>query len=63
MADITKCNGIDCPLKESCYRFTSIESKYQSYFMQTPLKDGECDMYLVKQNEYTMKQIKDIING
>jgi hypothetical protein len=46
MADITKCEGIDCPLKENCYRFTANDNEYrQSYFMTTPIKNGECDHF------------------
>lgn len=63
MADITKCEGKDCPVKESCYRFTAKTSDYQYYFIESPIKDGKCDMYWGKQSEYTMKQIKDILNG
>ena len=32
MPDITKCRGENCPLKESCYRYTSKDSFRQSYF-------------------------------
>jgi hypothetical protein len=32
MADITKCDGKNCPIKENCYRFTAPESKNQSWF-------------------------------
>ena len=46
MADITKCSGIDCPIKETCYRFTAKASDFrQSWFFETPIKDGVCDMY------------------
>jgi len=27
MADITKCKGEGCPIKESCYRFTAEASE------------------------------------
>ena len=34
MADITKCTGTDCKIKESCYRYTAKSSPYsQSWFM------------------------------
>lgn len=64
MADITKCFGRECPIKESCYRFTALADNIcQSYFAESPIKDGKCDMYWGVQNEYTMKQMKDILNG
>jgi len=34
MADISMCDGVDCPQKESCYRFKAIPSKHQqAYFL------------------------------
>lgn len=31
MGDITKCLGDNCPIKESCYRYTSEADEWQSY--------------------------------
>lgn len=31
MADITKCKGIGCPIRDKCYRFTAPEGRWQSY--------------------------------
>ena len=53
MADITKCGDEECPLKESCYRYTAPRNEYmQSYFMESPrvIHEDEtapvdCDMY------------------
>jgi len=48
MPDISKCEGTDCPLKESCYRYTAIDSEYlQSYFMKAPYnkEEDKCDYY------------------
>ena len=52
MIDITKCRDEECPLKESCYRFTAPYNEYgQSYFMDSPRviheEEGpvECDYY------------------
>lgn len=37
MADITMCRGENCPLKETCYRFTAIANEFrQSYFKDIP---------------------------
>lgn len=47
MADITMCQGIKCPLKEHCYRHTAlVNPHYQSFFVETPFKDGQCE-YLI----------------
>jgi hypothetical protein len=45
MADITMCEGTDCPHKDECYRHTAPVNEYrQSYFVVVPLKeDGTCD--------------------
>ena len=50
MTDITKClgevDGIICPYKDQCYRFTAkADELYQSYFMELPLKNDKCDYY------------------
>jgi len=44
MADITACSGVNCPLKDKCYRYTCIKNPdWQSYFMEPPIKDGKCE--------------------
>jgi hypothetical protein len=48
-ADISKCSGEDCPVKETCYRYTAPVSDYsQSYFFTPPITKEEeisCDYY------------------
>jgi hypothetical protein len=46
MADITKCSGIDCPLKEECFRFKAPESYFQSYFGDVPIVNGVCEYFM-----------------
>jgi hypothetical protein len=37
MADITMCEGTNCPFKKECYRFTApVNEDRQSYFINTP---------------------------
>lgn len=37
MPDISMCKGDECPIKESCYRFTAKPSEYtQSWFVDVP---------------------------
>lgn len=46
MADITMCNGRNCELAQTCYRYKAEATPhYQSYFCETPIKDGKCDHY------------------
>jgi hypothetical protein len=58
--DITKCTGEGCPLKESCYRFTSDISMMQSYFFTPPFENDTCEMYWGEQSESIYNQLKDI---
>ena len=63
MPDITMCLGTDCPYKETCYRYTSKPSDWQSYFSVPPIKDGKCDMYWGDNAEAIFNQLKDIVKG
>ena len=46
MADITMCKGINCEQRLTCYRYLANANPYaQSYFSETPINNGECDMY------------------
>lgn len=46
MADITKCKGDGCPMKDKCFRYTAPANEYwQSYFVNPPFKDSKCDHY------------------
>jgi hypothetical protein len=42
---IIMCKGRDCPLTESCYRYTVDVSKCQAYFTESPFKDDRCEVY------------------
>jgi hypothetical protein len=64
MADITKCKGTDCPIKESCYRFTATENEIlQAYFVDSPFKDGKCEMYWGEHANDLINHLKDIMNN
>lgn len=44
--DITMCKGEDCYARETCYRYIAEANPYyQAYFLNAPLKDGECEYY------------------
>lgn len=45
MPDITMCNGKNCNLALTCYRYTATPSSYQYYFTETPIENGECEYY------------------
>lgn len=47
MADISKCMGEDCSLKEKCYRYTADDGDWQSYLSYTPYEKSknECELF------------------
>ena len=62
MSDITKCMGQGCPIKDTCKRYTAKESIWQSYFWESPIKDGKCDMYWGEDSENIFNHLKTITN-
>ena len=66
MADITCCSGNDCPVKETCYRFTAPKSLvWQSYFMEPPfeIKDSvfTCEMYWGRTQDHVLEELARIM--
>ena len=46
MGDFTMCNGENCDLASTCYRYKAEPSMYrQSYFVESPIENGQCDYY------------------
>jgi hypothetical protein len=46
MPDITMCDGKNCDLSSTCYRYKAEPSGYyQSYFTEAPIEDDQCDYY------------------
>ena len=44
--DITMCEGKNCDLSITCYKYTATPSQYrQSYFTESPIENGECEHY------------------
>jgi hypothetical protein len=63
MADITKCKGVGCPVKEDCYRYTAEADIYQAYFLYAPYdkEKKKCDYYWGNNSQSIFEQIEDII--
>ena len=64
MSDITMCPGTDCPMKQSCRRFTARSNDHwQSYFLDPPyhINDGgfSCDMYWGATADSIMETLQD----
>jgi hypothetical protein len=58
MSDITKCHGLNCPIKLFCYRHTAVANpEWQSYFDVVPYNHNAhtCE-YMVEQN-YLDKEV------
>lgn len=48
MTDITMCKGINCPLKEKCYRYLAPANEYwQAYFVESPydIETEKCENF------------------
>lgn len=47
--DITTCEGVDCPLKDECYRHEAYlnrgPSSWISVFTETPFEDSKCKYF------------------
>jgi hypothetical protein len=64
MADKTLCKGNNCPMKEQCKRYTTTPNpRCQSYFTESPIKDGKCDMFWGDKADDIMEQLKTITNN
>ena len=64
MADITKCEGNNCPVKSNCYRYTALEDKFrQSYFVTTPIEINNniysCKRYWKNSLNFTVDNFTD----
>ena len=63
MTDITMCNDEKCHLKNICYRFMATPSDHrQSYFLQTPRKDYECDYFYPIEDDVKINDAIDKLN-
>lgn len=48
MADISMCEGVNCPINKECYRHTApVNQHWQAYFVIVPYDHTTklCDMY------------------
>ena len=47
MPDISKCNGTNCPLKETCYRYTSEPNEHWQAYGDFSYNEetNECEYY------------------
>lgn len=49
MADMTKCSGKGCKLKDTCFRYVDKPNEYyQSMFIGVPINYEGCEYYINK---------------
>ena len=66
MADITKCKGINCPIRDNCYRYTARDSGlHQSWFIDDnvgKMVDNKfsCDVYWGENAKAVWEELKEI---
>lgn len=65
MADITKCGGLNCIIKEHCKRYTiKADEYYQSTFIKTPFKIKhrlfKCEFFMGDQSLLIFEQLKEL---
>lgn len=66
--DGTKCLGTNCPIKQSCKRFTCPTSEWQSWFMEMPCEwfddNFYCEMFWNNKplKKYTLEEVKEQLN-
>ena len=58
MSDITMCEGIECPIREKCFRFRAEPDWMQHYFIKTPYEYSYCDKFISLEEEEDTNQIK-----
>jgi hypothetical protein len=53
---IIKCHGVECPLRETCVRYTAKAKTSTPFYEHTPFYDGDCDLYVPKVENYLSKK-------
>ena len=58
MSDITMCEGINCPIREKCFRFRAKTNLVHHFFLKTPYEYSHCDKFISYEDELVLDQIK-----
>ena len=51
MSDVVMCEGIECPIRSKCFRYTAVADMHQFYFKQTPFKYDFCGKFISAEEE------------
>jgi hypothetical protein len=55
MPDTSMCSGKGCDKKDSCYRYRAKPCDYQRYFLNPPIRGGECEKYWPIENRKDLR--------
>jgi hypothetical protein len=55
MPDTSMCSGKGCDKKDSCYRYRAKPCDYQRYFLNPPIRGGECEEYWPIENRKDLR--------
>jgi hypothetical protein len=63
MPDISMCKGVDCKIRDKCYRYLAVPSEYvQSYFVESPYdpKKKTCRYFWEVEPQDRVRKVNDI---
>lgn len=61
MPDVAMCDGKNCPLKETCYRYRAVPYNIgQTYLAESPYKEGKCDLHWKLKDGQRIRALADI---
>lgn len=65
MVDISKCSGLNCPVKEQCHRFVAVGHPTNQSFIMPPFtitnNKFSCSLFWGSQNDGIIKQLENIM--
>lgn len=64
MPDISMCQDAECPMKESCYRYTAKPKElHQSWFTGNPIHAEDCEFFVSNKPYNKSKNTTRSTNG
>ena len=65
-SNMIKCKGIDCPIKDKCHRYTTLDKLKDSWFESPFIMTGNvftCDMFWGDDSQRQFEQLESIMRG
>lgn len=62
MPDISMCSGLECPLKETCYRYKATPASWQSYLVDVPYDNikNSCEYHMAIWKKQTVTNSNEL---